>query len=108
MASSSGAIRTAGLFGLLAVAAIPAGVAAAQWRADVGLLQGLYVGVGAALVLACVALIASRRARLARSRSIAPAARGIRPARILAWAGLYAGVTGGIALIVYSVLRWAQ
>lgn len=108
MSSSSGAIRTAGLFGLLALLAIPAAMAVAQVRAEIGLLEALYAGVPVALVLACVALVASRRARLDRSRSVAPATRGFRPARILAWAGLYAGVTGGIALIVYSVLRWAQ
>jgi len=108
MSSSSGAIRAAGLFGLLAIAAIPAAMGVAQVRADIGLLQALYVGVPLALVLACVALIASRRARLALSRSVTPARRGIRPARLLAWAGLYAGVTGALALVVYGVLRWAQ
>ena len=29
-------------------------------------------------------------------------------ARIVAWAGLYAGLTGVLALAVYGVLRWAQ
>ena len=32
----------------------------------------------------------------------------VRTARILAWAGLYAGVTGALALGVYGVLRLAQ
>jgi hypothetical protein len=32
----------------------------------------------------------------------------VRTARIVAWAGLYAGITGGLALGVYAALVWAQ
>ena len=107
-ANGRGAVRAAALLGLLSLVAIPVAMVVAQLRADVGLLDALYTSVPVALVLACSALVASRRARLALSRSVAPATRGLRPARFLAWAGLYVSVTAGIALVVYSVLRQAQ
>lgn len=106
--SNARAARAAAGFGLVALVAIPAPVAVAQLRADVPLLHAVYAGVAAALVLSAIALIASRRARLAAARSVSQAARGLRTARFLAWAGLYAGCTGAIALAVYGVLRWAQ
>jgi hypothetical protein len=36
------------------------------------------------------------------------AAGGIGFARVVAWAGAYAGITGALALAVYGILRWAQ
>jgi hypothetical protein len=109
MSSSRGPARLAVLAGALAVLAIPAAVGAAQTRSDIVLLRSLYAGVPAAFVLGLVALVASRRARSARARSIAPGPTGpVRLGRVLAWAGVYAGVTGGLALAVYAVLRWAQ
>ena len=109
MRSSSGPARVALLLGALAVLAIPAGVAAAQFLSGVSLLRGLYVSAPVALVLGLLAVLASRRARFALSRSLHPERRRlVRTARIVAWAGLYAGVTGALALGVYGVLRWAQ
>ncbi|HEU5362241.1 MAG TPA: hypothetical protein VFU56_02815 [Gaiellaceae bacterium] len=105
---SSRAARAAVLSGTLAVLAIPAGVAASQGT-RFRLLETLYVVVPVAFVLGLGALAASRRARFAASRSVVPRGRfGLRLARVVAWAGLYAGVTGGLALAVYGVLRWAQ
>ncbi len=109
MRSSSAAARAAIVFGALAVLAIPIGVLAAQMSSGLRLLQTLYVAVPVAAVLALLALGASRRARFTLERSLHPERRRlVRAARILAWAGVYAAVTGGLALAVYGVLRWAQ
>jgi hypothetical protein len=105
---SSRAARGAVALGVLAVLAIPVGVVAAQ-ATRLRLLETLYVVVPAAFVLGLGALAASRRARFAAARSVVPRGRlGLRTARLAAWAGVYAGVTGALALAVYGVLRWAQ
>jgi hypothetical protein len=106
MRSSSASARVAVLFGALAVLAIPAGVAASRWLKGVVLLHALYVAVAAAGALALIALVASRRARLARARSVW-GGRSRWPA-FFAWAGVYAAVTGGLALAVYGALRAAS
>jgi uncharacterized membrane protein YfcA len=101
-------VRAAVLLGVLALLAIPAGVAASQ-RTSFRLLETLYVVVPLAFVLGLAALAASRRARYQAGRAVVPRGRaGLRTARVVAWAGLYAGVTGALALAVYGVLRWAQ
>jgi hypothetical protein len=108
MSSSSATARAAGLFGALAVLANPAGVVAAQLLSGVALIRALYVSVPTAVVLALIALAASRRARFARARSVYADSRGRgRPSRFLAWAGLYAAVTGALALGIYGALRAA-
>jgi hypothetical protein len=94
------------LLGALAVVAIPAAVAASRWTSGISLLQSLYVAVPASFVLALAAIAAARRARFARARSVV--AKGGRWGTILAWAGLYVAVTGGMALAVYGALRAAQ
>jgi hypothetical protein len=97
------------VLGVLAVLAIPAGVAASWLSAPLGLLEALYVTVPLACALALAAWVAARRARFALARSVVPAGAGtVRAGRVLAWAGLYAGVTGALALAVYGALRWAQ
>jgi hypothetical protein len=106
---SSGPARAALVLGALAVLAIPAAIAAAQFTAGVSLLRALYGAVPVAFVLGLLAAAASRRARLALGRSLHPERRKlVRSARVVAWAGLYVGVTGALALGVYGVLRWAQ
>ena len=104
--SKPGAARAAGAFGLLALLAIPVGVAVARFLKGIELLQSLYVAVPLAAVFALTALAASRRARFVRARSL-DAQGGTWSAR-LAWAGVYAAATGGIALAVYGGLRAAQ
>jgi hypothetical protein len=104
--SRRGAARVAVFFGLLAVLTIPADVLVAQHLKSVQLLQSLYVAVPLAAVFALTALAASRQARFIRARSVH--ANGGRWATRFAWAGLYAAVTGGIALAVYGGLRAAQ
>jgi hypothetical protein len=106
MRSSSASARVAVLAGALAVLAIPAGVAASRWLSGIVLLRALYVTVPAAGALALIALVAARRARLARARSVW-GGRSRWPA-VLAWAGMYAAVTGGLALAVYGALRAAS
>jgi hypothetical protein len=107
MRSNRAAARAAVLLGALAVLAIPAGVVAAQLTAELRLLETLYVVVPAAVVLGLAALYAARRARLNAARTLS-AAGGIGFARVVAWAGAYAGITGALALAVYGILRWAQ
>jgi hypothetical protein len=108
MTSSSAAARAAGFFGALAVLANPGGVAAAQLLKGVALIRALYVSVPLAVLFALIALAAARRARFARARSVYAASQGRgRPSRVLAWAGLYAAVTGALALGVYGALRAA-
>jgi len=108
MTSSSRAL-VAALLGLLSIAAIPCGVLAAQYSAKVSLLQGLYVGVPVAIVLGLLAVLVARGARLHAARSVFGGRRGLaRLAQILAWTGLWIGVTGGVALAVYGALRWAS
>ena len=109
MSSSSATARLGALTGLMALLAIPAAVVAAQVLKGVELLRALYVGVPVAVVLGLVSLLLARRARLAQARRVDGRGAGaVRTARILAWAGLYAGLTGALALGVYGVLRLAQ
>ena len=108
MTSSSRSVAAA-LLGLLSIAAIPCGVLGAQYSASISLLQGLYVSVPAAIVLGLLAVLVARGARLHVSRSVFGGRRGLaRFATILAWTGLWIGVTGGVALTVYGALRWAS
>jgi small basic protein len=98
--------RTAATAGTLAVVAIPTGILASRWIAGVSLLQSLYYSVPFALVASLGALFGSRRARVQAQRTVFQERTGpVRAARRLAWVGLYAGVTGGLAIGVYWVLR---
>ena len=109
MRSSRRAARAAIVLGALAVLAIPVAVVASQLTSGLRLLESLYIAVPVALLLGLAALSAARRARFDVARSVRPDAAGpIGAARFFAWAGLYAGVTGVVALAVYGVLRWAQ
>jgi hypothetical protein len=108
MSSSKRAARVGILLGALAVLSIPAAVLAPR-VSSISLLHALYVGVPVAFGLGVISWLASRRARFFAARSVDPRSAGpIRTARLLAWAGLYAGVTGGLALVVYGALVWAQ
>lgn len=109
MSHGRGQMRAAMLLGALAVLAIPAAVAASRYGQGLRLLETLYVAVPVACVLGLLAVGASRRARFAVARSVRTERRaGVRAARFLAWFGLYAGVTGALALGVYGLLRFAQ
>jgi hypothetical protein len=109
MSGGKAAARGAVVLGMLALAALPAAVAVAQYSQGIGLLRALYVGVPVAAVLGLAAIAAARRARFTRARSVRQeGAWLVRFARALAFLGAYAGLTGALALGVYGVLRWAQ
>jgi hypothetical protein len=109
MRSSSRTAGVAALLGALAILVLPVSVVAAQVSSQLDLLHTLYVAVPVDLALALAAVGLARRARLERARQVAP--RGVklgRLARVLAYIGVYAAVTGALALGVYGILRWAQ
>ena len=110
MSSSNRAAGAAAVvFGALAVVANPAAVLAARALKGVPLLRSLYVSVPLAVLLAVVAVAAARRARFAHARSVyADAERSPRLGRAVAWAGMYAALTGAVALGVYGALRAAS
>ena len=94
------------VFGLAAVAAIPAGMEVARRSASIGLLQSLYGSVPAAAVLGLIGACLARRARFAVARSVRRKGRRLtRLARFFAWTGVYFALIGGISLGVYEILR---
>jgi hypothetical protein len=98
--------RTGAFLGAIGVLAVPAGALAAQLLSGVTLIRGLYYGVPIAIVLGATALTVSRRARFAAQRSVFVDRAGpVRAARRLGWLALYIGITAGIAVAVYWVLR---
>jgi len=106
MSSSSRARAGLGLAaGTLAVAALPAAVAASWLVPGVTLLHALEVGVPAAFALGLVAVAFVRRARYRLDRSVARRGeRTVRFGRFLAWTGIYLALTGAIALGFYGLL----
>jgi hypothetical protein len=94
------------LVGLVAVAAIPAAVVAAEFYDVVTLLESS-VSIAPAAVLGLLAVILGRRGRrqvertLGRARGSKLAATG----RILGYLALYLSVTAGISVATYYVLR---
>ena len=92
------------LFGLLAVAVIPAAILITNYRNDLRLLHAGFA-VPFAAVFGLVAVRLARRARRRLERTIGRA-RGEFPARlgrILGWLGLYFALIGAIALVFYYV-----
>jgi hypothetical protein len=105
MSSSSAAARAGAALGVLAVAAIPAAVAASHLGHGMTLIRALEIGVAVAFVLGLIAVAVVRRARFRLDRSVARRGeRVVRFARFLAWTGLYAATTGAIALGFYGLL----
>lgn len=94
------------LFGLLAVATLPAAVVAAE-RYDVATLLESSVAIAPAFVLGLVAVLLGRRARKAVERTLGRvkghklAATG----RFLGYLALYMAVTASISVGTYYVLR---
>jgi hypothetical protein len=98
--------RAGAFLGAVGALAVPLGVVSAQVLSGVTLLRGLYYGIPVAIVLGAGALSVSRRARLAAQRSVFVDRAGpVRAARLLGWLALYIGITAGIAVAVYWVLR---
>jgi hypothetical protein len=97
--------RFAVLFGILAVAAIPAGIVISWQRTGVTLLEGIEAGVAAAFLLALLAIYSARRGRIRVEKSVnRRGARLVRTGRMLAWTGLYLAAAGGVALGFYGLL----
>jgi hypothetical protein len=102
------AAQAAALCGLLAVAALPGGIAAARYLQEVRLLDGAMASVPAAFALGLLAVVAGRRARRRLQLSLGRAGGegAARAGRALGFVGLYLGCTGGIALGFYELLRF--
>ncbi len=106
MSASRALALTSLLLGLLAIAAIPIAAIVAARREDVGLVQAELVAVAAAIVLGLLGVSIGRRARYRVERSVRrPGARLVRTARLVAWTGVYLGLTGALALGFYELLR---
>ena len=103
--SGGRATPTALVLGLLAVAAIPAGIAASWLVSGVGLLRAEEFAVPVAFAVGLTAVAFVRRARFRLARSVVR--RGetpVRVARLLAWGSLYLAFSGAIALGFYGLL----
>jgi hypothetical protein len=108
MSSSSGGARVAVVFGALAWLAIPVVLVVSRYSGTVRLLEGLYVGVPVACLCGIIAVLGLRKARYAAARSVRETGGPGRIAKVLAWGGLYVGITGALALAVYGLLLLAQ
>ena len=109
MRRASRAAGAAAVLGAVAILVLPVSVVAAARSAQLDLLHTLYVAVPVDVALALIAVLLTRRARLDQARQVQPhGVKLVRLARVLAYVGLYAAVTGALALGVYGVLRWAQ
>jgi hypothetical protein len=99
--------RAAGavLLGLLAVAAVPAGIAVASYT-DVELIDAGWAAAPAA-VLGLLALWLARRARRRTERTIGRVGgvRTARTARFLGALGIYLAAAAGLAVAFYYVLE---
>ena len=104
--SSSRHARAAVAVGILALAAIPAAVAASHFSNRIGTLFSVAIGVPVALALGLIGLALARRAAFRLDRSVVRAGeRTVRIARFVVWASLYVAVTGALALGFYGALR---
>jgi hypothetical protein len=103
--SSNPAAAWAAAVGLLAVVALPAGVALAQISARVKLLQAS-AAIPVAALLGAVALLLARRARRRSERTLGRAGGEgtARAARILGVLGLCIAASGAIAVGFYELL----
>ena len=93
------------VFGLLAVLAIPAGVALSYYSVTVTLLQSSS-SAGLAVIFGLYAIVLARRARwtLARTIGRSGGAGLARAGRLLGWLGLCMGVSAGLAVGFYGLL----
>ena len=97
------------LFGLLALVAVPAAVAAAIFVPKLNVLPALVVAVPIAFVCGLIGVSAARRARFKVDRSVYRVGEGtVRFARVVVWAGLYVSLVSALALGFYGLLRAAS
>jgi len=105
MSSSKPAGFVALLLGVLALAAIPAGVVASRHIPGLTLIDAAKISVPAAFLLALVGVAVARRARYRVDRSVSRAGAGLaRAARFLVWTGMYVACTAALALGFYGLL----
>jgi hypothetical protein len=96
--------------GALAIVSLPAVLAASEFTARVTLLESLVIGVPTAILLGATSLLAVRVARRRGRRTLRPEGIESRAnlGRRLAAAGIYLGITGGLALAFYAVLKASE
>ena len=100
-----GSARASVLVGLLAVATMPAAIAATRWSREYELLHaGFAIPVAALLGLAAVALARRARARLAPTLGHPKGTRTARLGRVLGLLGFLLALTGAGSLAVYWIL----
>jgi hypothetical protein len=94
------------LVGLLALAALPAGVLAARESDELTLVEAGVVAAPVAAVLALIALWLARRARRRADRTLdrVGGRRTARAGKLFGGLALYAAATVGVALGVYALL----
>jgi hypothetical protein len=94
------------LVGLLALAAVPAGVVLSGYSAQVTLINSAFVSVPVAILLGLYAIVLARRGRETVERTLGRSGGGlaVRFGRVLGVAGLCVGVTAGMALGFYGLL----
>jgi hypothetical protein len=93
------------VFGVLALASIPAGTIAVGRFVSVDLARATSFAVAACFVFGLAGVSAVRRARYRNELSLYPGrTRMLRVGRFLVYAGLYVGLIGVIALAFYGVV----
>jgi hypothetical protein len=97
------------VLGLLAVATLPAAIAATEQVNTLSLLEAGFA-IPAAVLLALAAVIIGRRVRRRSRQTIAPlpGARTARVGRVLGYLGLYVALTAALAVGFYAVLTLAS
>jgi hypothetical protein len=93
------------VFGLLAVLAIPAGVALSYYSETVTLLQSSS-SAGLAIVFGLFGIVLARRGRWTLARTIGRSGGGglAQTGRLLGWLGLCMGISAGLAVGFYGLL----
>jgi len=93
------------VFGLLAVLAIPAGVALSYYSETVTLVQSSS-SAGLAIIFGLYAIVLARRGREKFARTIGRAGGGTasKIGRALGWLGLCMGISAGLAVGFYGLL----
>jgi hypothetical protein len=104
-----GSARASVFVGLLAVATMPAAIAATRWSEQYELLQaGFAIPLAAALGLLAIALARRARSRLAPTLGHPKGSRTARLGRILGLLGFLLALTAAGSLAVYWILSLVE
>ena len=92
--------------GALALAAVPAGVALAQYSSRITLVGSGFVAAPVGIALGAYALVLARRGRETVVRTLGRSGGGTaaRAGRVLGFAGLCLSITAALALAFYGLL----